>query len=108
MQILKNLDPKAWTLFQKFTLELIARGFEHYSADAVMHRVRWETAISTGITGGFKVNNDLTAFYARVFHMMNPAHHGFFRTRTSQYDSMMTVSLLELTKAIVSRIGAVQ
>jgi hypothetical protein len=83
---MKPLDPIAWRLFQRFTLELIERGYEHYSSDAVLHRVRWETSVSTADHSGFKCNNDVTALYARMFHLMHPQHDGFFRTRVSRYD----------------------
>jgi hypothetical protein len=82
---MKTLDPLAWRLFQRFTLELIDRGFAHYSSDAVLHRVRWETAVSARV-GGFKVNNNLAPLYARMFHETYPAHDGFFRMRVSKYD----------------------
>jgi hypothetical protein len=83
---MKTLDPLAWRLFQRFTLELIERSFAHYSSDAVLHRVRWETAVSAADNSGFKVNNDLTPLYARTFHETYPAHDGFFRTRVSRFD----------------------
>jgi hypothetical protein len=83
----KGVHPLAWDLFQRFTLELIERGFAHYSADAVFHRVRWETAVTTDDGNGFKVNNDLSPRYARMFHQAHPAYAGFFRTRVSKYDA---------------------
>jgi hypothetical protein len=55
------------------------------AVDAVLHRVRWETAVSTRV-GGFKVNNSLALLYARMFHETYPAHSGFFRMRVSKYD----------------------
>lgn len=70
--------PKVGRLFEKFALEKIAAGYENYSADAVMHRVRWET--DAGNQGaGYKINNNYVAFYARAFNKK----HGreFFRTR---------------------------
>jgi hypothetical protein len=91
---MKPLDPMAWRLFQRFTLELIERGFVHYSSDAVLHRVRWETAVTTTDNSGFKVNNDLTPLYARMFHETYPAHAGFFRTRISRFDVALPPSAL--------------
>ena len=72
--------PETWRLFVRFTLELIAAGRQHYSADAVLHRIRWHTAIERG-DDGFKVNNDfsrpLSEKWAREF----PEHAEFFRRR---------------------------
>ena len=71
--------PRVWDLFVFYTLELIERGFQHGSADAVMHRVRWET--EEGNDEGWKINNNFVAFYARRFGREYPEFSGFFRTR---------------------------
>lgn len=76
--------PEVWTLFERFTLDLIRRGFEHHSADAVLHRVRWET--DAGDAEGLKINNNYAAYYGRKFHRLHPRYAGFFRTRRSQAD----------------------
>jgi len=78
----KNLHathPEIYDIFEKFTFDLIGLKFKRYSADAVMHRVRWETEVSSG--GNFKINNNFVAFYARLFMQNNPQHAGFFETR---------------------------
>jgi hypothetical protein len=74
--------PEVWKLFVRFTKDRIAQGFEHYSSDAICHRVRWETDQPTyDKDKEFKLNNNFTAFYARRFHRRYPEHDGFFRTR---------------------------
>jgi hypothetical protein len=73
-------NPNVWKLFVEFALDRIARGFKHYSADALMHRVRWETEAGDPL-GEFKVNNNYVSFYARAFSKAYPEHAGFFRTR---------------------------
>lgn len=75
-----NENPRVYQLFERFTLEAISRGHGHYSADAIMHRVRWETSIST-TDPEFKINNNHVAFYARMFMDNNPERVGFFETR---------------------------
>jgi hypothetical protein len=72
-------NPEVWRLFVHFTLDRIRHGFKHYSAYAIMERVRWET--DAGDDSGFKVNNNIRPFYARWFMTTYPAHKGFFRTR---------------------------
>jgi len=74
-------NPQVWRLFVRFTTDLIRRGFEHYSADAVLHRIRWHTDVETRSPEEFKINNNYTAEYARMFHQLYPEHAGFFRTR---------------------------
>lgn len=88
-----NDNPRIWDLFVKFTRELIGRGFEHHSAYAVMHRVRWETAevISEPDPGGnqFKISNQWTSYYARKFHLTYPQYDGFFITKPAEADRVM-------------------
>ncbi len=36
-------NPRVGGYFNAFALFMWAKGFKHYSADAIMHRVRWET-----------------------------------------------------------------
>ena len=72
-------NPDVWKLFEKFTDDVIARGHEHYSAKAIFERIRWHTEIETD--GAFKLQNNFTAYYARLFHALRPECDGFFRTR---------------------------
>jgi hypothetical protein len=78
--------PEVWEMFVRFTHDRIRRGFEHYSSDAILHRIRWETAVSMGDESEFKLNNNFTPYYARKFHRVFPQHDGFFRTRRSRFD----------------------
>lgn len=79
--------PDVWQLFERFTLDLIRRGFGHYSSDAVLHRVRWETSAGAGSDeDAFKINNNWTAYYARKFDEQHPEYAGFFRMRRSKAD----------------------
>lgn len=73
-------NPAVYELFKSFTFKVIHRGFKHFSADMVLHRIRWYRAIET--TGDtFKLNNNFLAYYARKFMEEHPEHVGFFRTR---------------------------
>jgi len=75
--------PEVWDLFEKFTFELIRRGFQHYSARGIWHRIRWETATPDPVDpADFKLNDHHTPFYARAFMLRYPNYDGFFRIRT--------------------------
>ncbi len=75
---LKN--PRVFALFQLFAFEAQTAGHKHFSADAIMHRVRWETSVRT--SGElFKINNNHVAYYARRLMETIPSFKGFFRTR---------------------------
>lgn len=78
-------NPQVYVLFRHFTMQVIARGHKHYSADAVVHRIRWETSVK--MQGEIhKINNNYVAFYSRLFERDHPQHAGFFRKRASQFD----------------------
>lgn len=66
--------------FERAALELRALGFSRYSADAILHRVRWHMHVERGICG-FKANNNWTAPLARWFLARNPKAAGFFELR---------------------------
>lgn len=73
-------NPRVWELFQSFAKQAIASGRDHYSSDAVLHRIRWHTTVET--TGPvFKINDHYSSLYARLFHMAYPQHGQFFRNR---------------------------
>jgi hypothetical protein len=73
-------NPHVYKLFDQFTKALISRGYAHQSADVVLHRIRWETLIET-TDDTFKINNNYSAYYARLWMRDNPTYKGFFRTR---------------------------
>ncbi len=88
-------NPLVWSLYQRFALEMIALNHEHYSSDAVLHRVRWETAMQTVDVGRWKIDNNYTAFYARKFHAVYPEYGDFFRLRRSCADRMVPVFITQ-------------
>jgi hypothetical protein len=90
--------PKVWSLFIKFTHEMIDRGFNHYSAHAIFERIRWETdqADDEG-RSTFKLNNNHRSFYARWYMTAFPEHRGFFRLRAMTSANDPAKDLPELT-----------
>jgi hypothetical protein len=73
-------NPEVWKLFVRFTFEAMHKGFRHYSARAIAHRIRWHTDVETS-DYDFKINNNHISRYARLFHKSFPEYDGFFRTR---------------------------
>lgn len=69
-------------LFEELTLSLIRTGHDHYSARAVLHRIRWHHHVDIG-NRDFKCNNNWTPDLARWFHRRYPLYKDFFFTRTS-------------------------
>ncbi len=68
-----------YEMFKRFTFEA-TRIKDHYSARAIFHRMRWFTEIETH-GDIFKINNNYSPYYARMFVKDFPQHKGFFRTR---------------------------
>jgi hypothetical protein len=67
-------------LFAQFANDLIRSGWKHYSADAILHRIRWHYHVEIG-NREFKCNNDWTAYLARWWLKNNPEHPEFFELR---------------------------
>lgn len=84
--IFHNENTSVYEAFKKFTFRAIEKGFNHCSADFIFHIIRWETAITDQQQEGFKVNNNFTSLYARMFMDEFPQHKDFFRIRKSKYD----------------------
>jgi hypothetical protein len=72
-------NPDIYRMFVKFSLQAAERR-KNFSAKAVFERIRWETMVSGN--DQFKINNNYTAYYARMFEHNYPKHEGFFRKRT--------------------------
>ena len=73
--------PEVWEMFERFTMQLIAAGRDHFGAKAVWERMRWETAVNPAYGEDYKLNNNYHAFYARRFARVHPKHADFFRFR---------------------------
>ena len=74
-------NPRVWELFVRFAREALAARRERFSADAILHRIRWFSNVETTADTGFKVNDHFSAFYARKFVRMFPEHSSFFELR---------------------------
>ena len=74
-------NPAVFMLFSRFADEIINRGHDHYSSDAILHRIRWHTDVET-TSYDFKITNNHTPYYSRFWMEKNPQHEGFFRTKS--------------------------
>jgi hypothetical protein len=82
-------NPHVFDLFYKYTMEVKAKGFDHYSTDAIMHRIRWHRMIETDINERFKMNDNYTSRYARLLVEKYPELDGFFRNRQLKTPSIL-------------------
>lgn len=74
-------NPQVYALFDKFTRYAIKHGRTRLSAKMLFERIRWETTFAAQGGDGFKINNNMSAYYARLWIRNNPRHSDFFATR---------------------------
>lgn len=80
-------NPKVFELADRFTREAIEAGRQRFGMKMVFERIRWYSAVET--TGSsFKLNNNYTAFYARLWMHRNPGQPQVFSLRASHADAM--------------------
>ena len=87
-------NPEVYRLFCAFTKQLIGAGRRSYSADAVLHRIRWHTAVETK-GEPLKINDHYSSLYARLFMMHHGEYSGFFELRRLHVDEMTVQVALE-------------
>lgn len=74
-------NPHVWEAYQRFALQMIGRGFSHYSSSLLINRIRWHFLVEVRRTDVFRLNDHLSPFYARMFIAKFPEHAQLFRTR---------------------------
>lgn len=85
-QIIEELEkflrknPHVWALFERFTFEAIHAGMTRFGAALLVNRIRWETSIETR-SETVKINQNFTAYLARMFMLKHPEHDHLFRRR---------------------------
>lgn len=72
--------PEVFDLFADYARRAKQAGHDHYSADAILHRIRWFHHIDRG-NREFKLNNNFTSRYARKLIEHDPEFAGFFELR---------------------------
>ena len=75
-----GVPPEVCVLFDRLALDLIKRGFDRYSADAILHQIRWKMHMMRG-DRTFKCNDHWTAPLARWFMAKHPKAGKFFELR---------------------------
>lgn len=76
-------NPHIYTAIRQRALFLRRKGFRRWSTKSAFEILRYDWAIQTDTTDGFKLNNDFTRPYARLLMQQEPDLAGFFETRDS-------------------------
>ena len=74
-----SANPEIWNMFKELTFQLIKAGRKHYSADGILHAIRWNTALRG--SDERKINNNYSSMYSRMFTSNYPEHKEFFEQR---------------------------
>lgn len=76
--------PEIFTEFMRLTNVARRQGFKRYSADGIMHVIRfqrWESMADVAAAEGFKISNDLISRYVRLAIETDPTLRVFFSVR---------------------------
>ena len=73
-------NPRVYELFVRFARILLANGHSRAGAKLIFERMRWELMLET-TDRDFKLNNNYTAYYARMAMQIEPDLAGFFGVR---------------------------
>tara|TARA_A100001015_G_scaffold113143_1_gene125699 strand:+ start:1523 stop:1873 length:351 start_codon:yes stop_codon:yes gene_type:complete len=74
-------NPHVWREFKRLAFDALEKGHRNYSAKLIIEMIRWESKIETEKVDSFKISNEITSFYPRMFHNSFPQLKGFFKTR---------------------------
>ena len=72
-------NPEIWDQFKEATFVLIKVGRKHFSADAILHSIRFNTALRG--SDERKIDNNYSSMYSRLFTANFPEHKDFFEQR---------------------------
>jgi len=71
---------RIWEAFVQNTLNVVRKGFKHYSARTIIHFMRHHSAM-TEAEGEWKINNNHSPYFARLFDRVYPEHVGLWEMR---------------------------
>lgn len=72
---------EVYDAFESIAFELIQQGHTRYSSDAILHIVRFNLNRQRKASDQYKINNNWSPYYARLFQHYHPKHADFFETR---------------------------
>lgn len=90
-------NPEVWREFKRYAFEAVETGRTQYSAKLIMEKIRWDSKLEVQKVSAFKIPNEVTAYYARLFHKSFPAYKGLFKT--FGFESGMKKEELEVRQA---------
>lgn len=84
-------NPHVYTLFKRYAYDLMKAGHRRLSANLIVNRIRWESAVTTTGSGWhvaagkpFLINDNFSNRYARMFVQQFPMHADKFEFRSTR------------------------
>ena len=78
-------NPHIYHLLKDYAL-LVKRAGRKIGMKALFERIRWDYMVQSRSQTEYKLNNNFTAYYARLLMDAEPELAGFFETRGRQHD----------------------
>jgi hypothetical protein len=72
-------NPEIYREFKRLAYQLINRGYVRLGAKQIFEVIRWHTMVEGN--DRYKVNNNFTSDYARLFELEHPIYVGYFSKR---------------------------
>lgn len=73
--------PIVYSLFKRFALRLLKAGHKKIGSKMIIERIRWEVTTNSIDEEGFKINNNYTPHYSRLFMKDHPQYGDCFYTK---------------------------
>jgi hypothetical protein len=73
-----------YSAFEKEAFKITARGFQHYSARTIIHVLRHHSALTEKAGDGWKLNDHVSPYLARLFALLHPRHADLFEYREAK------------------------
>lgn len=83
-----NTNPHVMDRLEEMTRDLVSRGRKRIGMKMLFEVLRWEYFMATETNEPFKLNNNYTAYYARLIEKRNPQFEGVFAKRQSKGDEV--------------------
>lgn len=73
--------PTVWVKFEELANSLWNSGVRHYGSKGLFEVMRYHTTVDTRPNSKFKINNNYSPHYAKMYEAKYPDRKGFFETR---------------------------
>jgi hypothetical protein len=83
-------NPHIYKAFEDIALQVAATGRVKFAVRNIFAKMRWDMAISGN--DEYKINENYSAYYGRLFEEKNPKYVGFFRKKNILPDDFSLLS----------------